>query len=58
MRTADAVVEHKPLVILLETALEVDHFPLSPREAEYANSMVSRYREVESILLNCRHESK
>jgi multidrug resistance protein MdtO len=49
---ADAVVEYKSIAQLGETALETDHFPLSPREEEYANSVVSRYREVESILLD------
>ena len=49
---ADAVLEHKPITALRETALEIEHFPKGSREAEYANTMVSSYREVESILLD------
>ena len=47
---ADAVLEHKPIAALRETALEIQHFPQGSREEEYANSMLSRYREIESIL--------
>jgi multidrug resistance protein MdtO len=49
---ADAVVEQKPIVPLRETSLEAGRFPPDSREAEYVNIMVSRYREVESILLD------
>ena len=49
---ADAVVEEEPITPLHETSLEDGLFPSDSREAEYANIMVSRYREVESILLD------
>ena len=49
---ADAVVEEEPITPLRETSLEAGLFPPDSREAEYANIMVSRYREVESILLD------
>jgi multidrug resistance protein MdtO len=49
---ADAVLERKPIAPLRETFLEAEHFPPDSYEAEYANTMVSRYREVESILLD------
>jgi hypothetical protein len=47
---ADAVLEHKPIAALRETALEIQDFPQGSREAEYANTMVSRYKDVEAIL--------
>jgi multidrug resistance protein MdtO len=49
---ADAIVGQKPIARLHERSLEAEHFPPDSREAEYANTMVSRYREVESILLD------
>jgi hypothetical protein len=49
---ADAVLERKPIAPLRETFLEAEHFPPDSYEAEYVNTMVSRYREVESILLD------
>jgi multidrug resistance protein MdtO len=49
---ADAVLEHKPISAFRETELELEHFPRGSREAEYAKSMVSRYKEFESILLD------
>ena len=49
---ADAVVEEEPITPLREASLEAGLFPPDSREAEYANIMVSRYREVESILLD------
>ena len=49
---ADAVVERKPISAFRETELELEHFPRGSREAEYAKSMVSRYKEFESILLD------
>lgn len=32
--------------------LDGEHFPPGAREAEYANVLLSRYKEVEFILLN------
>ena len=49
---AVAVVDQRPIAPLRETPLETEHLPPDSREAEYANTMVSRYKEVESILLD------
>ena len=49
---ADAVIQQRAIVPLRETSLGAGRFPPDSREAEYANIMVSRYREVESIFLD------
>jgi multidrug resistance protein MdtO len=49
---AEAVVEQKPVEPLDESGLDGEHFLPGAREAEYANTLLSRYKEVESILLN------
>ena len=49
---ADAVVERKPIIPLRETPLDTGSFPPDSREAQYANIIVARYREVESILFD------
>ena len=48
---ADAVLERKP-VSAGDTVLEIAQLPPGSREAEYANTMLAGYREVESILLD------
>jgi multidrug resistance protein MdtO len=49
---AAAVVEEKPVERLAEADSDGEHFPDGAREAEYAKTLLSRYKEVESILLN------
>jgi len=49
---AQAVVEEKPVEPLQGTSLNTEHSPADARKAEYINTLLSRYREVESILLN------
>jgi multidrug resistance protein MdtO len=49
---AQAVVEEKPVGPLQEPSLNTEHSPLDARKAEYINTLLSRYREVESILRN------
>jgi multidrug resistance protein MdtO len=49
---AEAVVEQKPVEPLRRPGLDGEHFPPGAREAEYANTLLSRCKEVESILLN------
>jgi multidrug resistance protein MdtO len=49
---AEAVVGQKPVEPLRGPGLDEEEFPPGAREAEYANTLVSRYKEVESILLN------
>lgn len=49
---AEAVVEQKPFEPLRGPSPEEEQFLPGGREAEYANILVSRYKEVEAILLN------
>jgi hypothetical protein len=48
---ADAVAEHNRIGPLNVASLDAEEFPTGSREAEYANAVVSRYKEVEIILL-------
>ena len=49
---AEAVVEQKPVELLRGPGLDGEHFPQGAREAEYVNTLLLRYKEVDSILLN------
>lgn len=49
---AEAVVEQKPVEPLRGPGVDGEQFPPGAREAEYTNTLLSRYKEVESILLN------
>ena len=51
---AEAVVEQKPVEPFREPGLGGEHFPPGAREAQYANTLLSRYKQVESILLDLR----
>jgi multidrug resistance protein MdtO len=51
-KMADAVVDHKPIVALDISQIAVDHLSRGTLEAEYTNAMVSRYKSVESILVD------
>ena len=49
---AEAIVEQKPVERLGAEVSDGEHFPPGAREAEYVNTLLLRYKEVESILLN------
>ena len=51
---ANSLVQQKSIEPKTELALEARHLPVGGREAEYAAIMVSRYKEVESILSELR----
>jgi hypothetical protein len=48
---AEAVSEEKPVEPLREPSIDDETFPTDSRETEYLNTLLSRYKEVESILL-------
>ena len=51
-KMADAVVGHKPIIALHLPQIAADHLSHGTREAEYANTMASLYKLVESILVD------
>jgi multidrug resistance protein MdtO len=51
---AEAIAEQKPVGPFAGMGLDGEHLPPGAPETEYANTLLSRYKEVESILLNLK----
>ena len=49
---AEAVVEEKPVEPFRWPGLDGEYLPAGPREVEYVNTLLSRYEQLESILVN------